>query len=290
MSMENKIKCRLCDNSYGIKQLGMHISRTHKMEYIDYAKLYWEDLPNWSPCKNCGKICKDVYCTKECFKLGQSTTLKGGKKPPRSKEHCKKISEAAKERLKDKTNHSRYGVILTKETKEKISLSQKHRLQLNGHWATGTHLTDETKNKISSAMTGKLSGEKNGMFGKTHTPEAIEKIFTHRPMNKLEKRVADWLDEKDIKYKFQFFINENGVCKSYDFKLKLHPIIIEVHGDYWHGGSGVNRYHNNVNESIANDVFKQDLAKRCGYEVRVVWEHDINKDISVLESVVSDIL
>ena len=45
-----------------------------------------------------------------------------------------------------------------------------------------------------------------------------------------------------------------------------------------------------MNESIANDIFKQDLAKRCGYEVRVVWEHDINKDISILEALVSDLL
>lgn len=36
----------------------------------------------------------------------------------------------------------------------------------------GKHHTEETKRKISKA----ISGEKNGMFGKTHSKEAIEKI------------------------------------------------------------------------------------------------------------------
>lgn len=37
-------------------------------------------------------------------------------------------------------------------------------------------VTDEVKQKISRANRGRLAGEKNPFYGKTHTPEAIEKI------------------------------------------------------------------------------------------------------------------
>jgi G:T-mismatch repair DNA endonuclease (very short patch repair protein) len=280
--MSDKIKCRLCDDSHGIKQFGMHVTRKHNIAYQEYAQKYWKDLPKWSPCKECGTICKDTYCTKDCFKIGQSKTLKGGKMPPRTKEHCKKISEAAKERLKDKTKHSRYGVTLTKETKKKISKSQKKRLEENGHWATGTHLSDETKQKISETRIelGHGVGDKNGMYGKTHTPEAIRKIFEHRKMNKLEKKVADYLDSKNVDYTFQFFINEDGVCKSYDFKW--NNIILEVHGDYWHGGKGVKKHVHNVEEIQENDILKKEMAESRGYTVITVWEHEINNNIKLI--------
>jgi len=287
MSKHIKIKCRLCDNEYNSKQFGMHISRTHNIPYVEYAIQYWEDLPKWSPCKNCGTVCQATYCTRECFKIGQREFLKNREVAPFTQEHRKNISEAAKERLKDKTKHSRYGVKLSTKTKEKISKSQIKRIKIDGHWATGTAKTEEQKKHQSKMMKGKLVGAKNGMFGKTHTPEAIKKIFSHKPMNKLEKKVADYLDLKNIKYKFQFFINDNGVCKSYDFKLKNSNIIIEVHGDYWHGGAGVKKHHFDVKSTIKNDKLKQRMAKTNGYEVKVLWEHDLNTDLTIIDNLIS---
>jgi len=287
--MIDKIKCRLCDDSHGIKQFGMHITRKHNITYQEYAIKYWKDLPKWSPCKNCGTICKDTYCSMECFKVGQSKTLKGGKMPPRTKEHRKKISEAAKERLKDKTKHPMYGKKHKKSSIEKMSTSQSEFLKENGHWAIGKTFSAESRAQMSKTRIerGYSKGENNAMFGKTHTPEAIKKIFSHKPMNKLEKKVADYLDSKNIKYTFQFFINDNGVCKSYDFKLKNSNIIIEVHGDYWHGGIGVKKHHFDVKSTIQNDMLKQGMAKNNGYEVKVVWEHDINNDIEIIENLLS---
>ena len=124
------------------------------------------------------------------------------------------------------------------------------------------------------------------MFGKTHTPEAIEKIFKHKSMNKLEKLVADWLTEHNIEYTFQFFINTDGVCKSYDFKLKDTDTIIEVHGDYWHGGSGVSKHHFDVKNTIKNDNLKKQMAIDKGYGVIVIWEHEIKENINILETII----
>lgn len=53
----------------------------------------------------------------------------------------------------------------TEETKKQ--LSEKH---------TGKKLSEETKQKLSIVNKGRLAGEKNGMYGKTHTDEAKKKI------------------------------------------------------------------------------------------------------------------
>jgi len=120
------------------------------------------------------------------------------------------------------------------------------------------------------------------MFGKTHTPDAIRKIFSHRPMNKLEQKVADGLTRNNIDYIFQFFINKGSICKSYDFKIKDKPIIIEVDGDFWHGNPNVKNHFDKVDEVKENDLLKEEMTKNRGYSIVRLWESDINKDISVV--------
>ena len=272
-----KIKCRLCEKEYGVKQFGMHVSRTHKIPYQEYAQKYWEDLPNWSPCTECGTVCKSTYCSDECYKSGQLKFLKNREVKPFTEEHKKKMSKSAKKRLKDKTKHPMFGKNHSSETIEKMSKAQSEYLKQNGHWATGTTLSEETKQKISETRIERevAKGKNNPMFGKTHSPESIKKIFKHRKMNKLEKRVADYLDENDVDYTFQFFITEDGICKSYDFKFGNY--ILEVHGDYWHGGKGVKNHVHNVDEVIENDKLKKQIAEQRGYEVIYVWQHEIEK-------------
>jgi G:T-mismatch repair DNA endonuclease (very short patch repair protein) len=262
----------------------MHISRTHKIEYIEYAKKYWQDLPNWSPCKICGDICKDKYCSKNCMSIGLSNDRKGKQQTPRTKEHSKKISEAAKKRLSNPENHPMYGKTHTNETLEKISQTQRERLKdpIN-HPLYGVAVSSDVKDKISKSQKEYYKYHDSPFKGKTHTPDTIKKIFQNRPMNKLEKRVADYLDGLGIDYTFQFFINADGVCKSYDFKIKNSNIILEIHGDYWHGGSGVREHVFNVNETIENDKLKQKIASDRGYDVVVIWESEIKENIDIVK-------
>jgi G:T-mismatch repair DNA endonuclease (very short patch repair protein) len=278
-----KIKCRLCDAEHTIKQFGMHITRNHKMKYEDYAKLYWEDLPNWSPCLVCGIVSKNVYCSKECTSIGLSKKRKGKSKPPRTEEHCRKISEAAKKRLSNPNNHPWLGRTHTEETKQKIS---KHHKELytdkTQHPMYGKTHNIDTLKKMSERRIEYYKYHDAPFKGKTHTPETIKKIFQSKPMNKLEKLVAEYLDELGIKYTFQFFINSNGICKSYDFKLKNSNLILEVHGDYWHGGNGVKKHVFNVNETIENDKLKKKIANDSGYDVVVVWESEIKENIHII--------
>lgn len=57
----------------------------------------------------------------------------------------------------------------SQETREKISKNISESLK-------GNRLSEETKRKISLAKSGRMTGEDNHFFGKTHTPEARKAI------------------------------------------------------------------------------------------------------------------
>jgi len=201
-----------------------------------------------------------------------------------SDETKKKLSDNRKQKYIDGWK-PRIGKFHTEDSKKKMSETQKERFEdpVN-HPFYGRHHTSETKEKIAKTRIelGLGVGEKNGMYGKTHTPETIRKIFSHRPMNNLEKMVADELDKANISYYFQYFITEDGICKSYDFKLKGKPIIIEVDGDFWHGNPNTKNHHIHVDETIINDGVKTKMAEELGYKIVRLWESDIKKDPSIV--------
>jgi G:T-mismatch repair DNA endonuclease (very short patch repair protein) len=167
-----------------------------------------------------------------------------------------KMIKTLKKRYENKENHGRYGKKFSAESRKKISDSQKEYYK--------TH--------------------PSVFKGRKHTPESIRLIFENKPMNLLEKKVAEYLDTNKIEYIFQFFINESGVCKSYDFKIKHLPLILEIHGDYWHGGPGVKQHVFNVNDNMQNDSIKVDIARKRGYDVISIWESEIKNDINIIST------
>lgn len=76
-------------------------------------------------------------------------------KKPRSKSHCKNLSESAKKRFSNPKNNPRYGAEVSKETRKKISNKAKERLKdPSKHPMFGkkrSH-TEETKKKISEKL------------------------------------------------------------------------------------------------------------------------------------------
>jgi very-short-patch-repair endonuclease len=176
----------------------------------------------------------------------------------------------------------RFGAILTDETKKKISQSNTGKEGLKGDLNPASRPYVRKQISQTRIERGVAKGENNPMFGKTHTPEAIKKIFSHRPMNKIEKMIADELDKAGISYHFQFFIVEGKVCKSYDFKIKGKPLIIEVDGDFWHGNPKQKNHYEKVDEVKTNDLMKDLIAVGRGYKVIRLWESDIKKDPSIV--------
>jgi hypothetical protein len=101
-------------------------------------------------------------------------------KPPRTKEHCKHISEAHKKSgLKPP---SRKGIPNSEEQKRKISASLKGKYMGANNANFGKHLTPEHRKRLSDSMKGKTISETTrkrlsiAKTGQTFTEESIQRM------------------------------------------------------------------------------------------------------------------
>lgn len=277
--------CKHCGKEIGIKQFGRHLWKIHQQKYEDYVKenLREFSLHGWQPCVICGTIAKKKTCSRECFKQHCSNLKTGIVFGPMSDETKKKLSDNRKEKYANGWS-PRVGKLHTEESKQKNSLAHLGKKMPSISGTLNPACRPEVREQMSKTRIelGLSKGENNPMYGKTHTPEAIEKIFAHRKMNKLEALVAEQLDTAGILYHFQYFINEGGICKSYDFKIEGKPLIIEVDGDFWHGNPLKSNHYEKVNDIQENDRIKDEMARKRGIRVVRLWESDIKKDPSIV--------
>jgi very-short-patch-repair endonuclease len=106
-------------------------------------------------------------------------------------------------------------------------------------------------------------------------------------MNKLEKFVSYILDKNNIQYIYQFFLSKDGVCKSYDFKIKDTNILLEIDGDYWHGGPSLDKHFYKLDEVRDNDEFKKIFAESNGFRLIRIWESEIYKDPDIIPKTIN---
>lgn len=92
--------------------------------------------------------------------------------------------------------------------------------------------------------------------------------------SKLEDKVANMLDELNIRYERQKEIAFYLV----DFFLPDYHTVIEVQGDYWHGNPDI--YTDNLNKvqirNIKHFEKKRRIIQNSGINVIELWENDIN--------------
>ena len=281
--MSNILFCKLCSKPLDIKQFGNHVLRIHHTPYKEYVKNNFDDFIKfgWNKCPICNSPVKGKACSGECLSRYYSGSRKGSVHGPMSEETKKKLSDDRKQKYLNGWA-PRKGKLHSDETKMKISLANTGNEGLKGDLNPMKNPEIAKKAGETKIRNGSAKGGRNGMFGKTHTPEAIRKIFSHRLMNKLEQKVADELKRNGVDYTFQFFINEGNVCKSYDFKIKEKPLIIEVDGDFWHGNPSQKNHYEKVDDVKINDLLKDLIASERGYKVIRLWESDINRDISIV--------
>ena len=255
--------CRICGKEMGHQAIGWHIKTQHQITYYQYVERFIDqfsdDFKHWYKCRICETIVKShKTCSMKCSNEYRKTLV--GEKAPR------------------------YGATLSKQVKNKISKTHIEKYE-NG-WAPNIgkkrSLDSRANMKESALKRAQQPDYVNPMQDKTHTVDAIKKIFSHKKMNTIEKTVADELTKNNIKYYFQYFLTRDGICKSFDFKIKEKKLFIEVDGDYWHGGPGVGKYFKGVNEVKENDKFKEQLAKENGFEVIRIWESEIKKDKKII--------
>lgn len=82
----------------------------------------------------------------------------------------------------------------------------------------------------------------------------------------------------NIEFTFQYFISAES-RHSYDFKIKNINLIIEVDGDYWHGGPGCKIWCDHIEYNRTNDIMKTQVALDRGITVIRFWGSEIEKNV-----------
>jgi very-short-patch-repair endonuclease len=268
---DSDITCRLCNLSINPKGMSIHVKNVHTLEFTVYLDQYLSDFSalGWIQCSVCKKITKGTTCSRKCMGVLYKETYSG--REPWNKN-------------------------LTKETNESLrqmgqSISKRNTGNPKIMGTNNPAKRTEVREKISKTRIerGVAKGHNNPMFGKAHTEEALRKIFDKRSMTRPEQQLKEILEELHITYKSQFFINTGDRTFSYDFYLPDHNIIIEVDGDYWHGGPGVSKYWHGVEVTKETDILKDSVAQERGYTIIRLWESQLNTDkkliIDILQSV-----
>jgi very-short-patch-repair endonuclease len=254
---ESDVICRLCNLVVNAKGMPVHLQNVHVVNFDTYVIEHLEDFKQfgWGNCETCGKVTKGTTCSRKCMAKWRSKNFSGENHPWWNKKHSKK-------------------------SKEKISKTNTQYHIDNIHPFLGKTHSNETKKKISQTRIdrGVAKGDRNPMFGKTHTETALRKIFDKRSMTTPELILKNILDELKIDYHAQFFINTNGTVYSYDFYLPNYRLIIEVDGDYWHGGPGVQKHWYGVNETVQTDIKKDTIAIDRGYRILRLWESQLKQN------------
>ncbi len=85
----------------------------------------------------------------------------------------------------------------------------------------------------------------------------------------LERQIKGLLDALGVEYIQQYQID--AVCV--DFYLPVRHLVIEVQGCYWHG---CEQCHHSHPEKQKADRRREYFIRRLGYNLYILWEHDMN--------------
>lgn len=199
-----------------------------------------------------------------------------------------------------------YGKTHTKETKQQHSRFMKNRFVGENNAFYGKTHTEETKEKWRNDDRRRHTGKDNGFYGKTHTDEfkkkqsefmktigkrpkefyslmGIKSVNNRPKKTKIEKATEQKLQELGIDFKYNFILQNKA---QYDFLIKDN-VVLEVHGDFWHGNPKVYSTLTERQEyKKQRDIEKQKLAEDNGYRYLVIWESQIKEnDWSILNEI-----
>ena len=202
-----------------------------------------------------------------------------------------------------KNNHF-YGKTHTKKTIKHLSKYMKGRYVGENNPFYGKTHTEETKEMLRQKC-GR-SGKDNGFYGKTHTDAhkkkqsefmktigkrpkeyyslmGIKSVNSRPKKTKIEKATEQKLQELGVNFKYNFILQNKA---QYDFLINDY-IVLEVHGDFWHGNPEVYRTLTERQEyKKQRDIEKQKLAENNGYKYLVIWESQIKEnDWSILDEI-----
>ena len=180
--------------------------------------------------------------------------------------------------------HPFYGKKHTKETKEKISITNKQKglkppvglspfhLHKNYNEIYGKKRAKKIKEKISKSNTGK---KRSLETCKKLSKHRLTRIFP-KTKTKIELKIEKELVKLNIPYEMNFPIIEART--QVDFFI-LPNIVIYCDGDYWH----------NLPEAIEKDKRQNKKLKELGFKVLRFWEHEIKLNIKNCKEKIKEI-
>ena len=251
-----------------------HLENGEKLSSGDLGRIEVE-------CDKCGSLTqvgfrsallKKEYICQSCNKIGESNPFYG-------KTHATEKKQQHSQFMKNRfvgENNAFYGKTHTEQTKEILRQKCPRYGKDNGFF--GKSHSDEFKKNHSEFMKtiGKRSKEYYSSMG-------IRSVNSKPKKTKIEKATEQKLQELDIKFKYNFILQNKA---QYDFLINDN-IVLEVHGDFWHGNPEVYSTLTERQEyKKKRDIEKQKLAEDNGYKYLVIWESQIKKnEWSVLDEI-----
>jgi very-short-patch-repair endonuclease len=271
-------RCPRCNQEYPTyNSLSKHTRTAYKLSgealYREYHKII--DIPT---CK-CG--CGTPTKWRIDRGYGEYITghnARGSTNPMFGKTHSEKARNNISTKRKEKFANGEYTFI------NNVSWSNvQKKLWKSEGYKEKMKLARETSN-WKEKISAKMRGNNHPFYGKKRpehsrlmkTPEMLGKIFAKRSATDIEQKMMSILDQLNIEYYAQFFIAHEDSTYAYDFKLKNIPILVEVDGDYWHGGPSVDKHVPYLNEVQENDEYKNKVAAEHNYTLVRFWGSDIN--------------
>jgi very-short-patch-repair endonuclease len=227
----------------------------------------------------------------ETTKVAHSKFMKNKFVGDKNHFYGKKHSVESIEKMKNNLNRKQigekngfYSKTHSTEVKELLSIKSKnYRLSLSPEQL----LKESIKHQLLQNEIKNRDPDKYKLLRQKAGKVTASKASTYK-MNKLESLFNSLLICHNITdFEFSVIIN----YKQFDFGSKKHRILIEVHGDYWHGnpkfyGDTLKPLNNIQKNKINEDKIKYDLAQNYNFKLLTFWEYDIhNNPQKVIEEI-----
>ena len=163
----------------------------------------------------------------------------------RRKDRVKKLGKKHSKATRAKISAVQVGKTLSEAHKSKIRLNS---------WRGRSGHTEAAKAKIRDALLKR--------------PPRSPRLFDTKP----ERQLESWLKANTVRHRKQ--VRLPGIPALFDFVILELRVLIEVNGCYWHGCRKCG--HEDANkDNQERDKVKARLARRSGWTLIVVWEHEL---------------
>lgn len=176
-------------------------------------------------------------------------------------------------------NNSFYGKSHTQESRKKIGIKSKERYE---------NLTDAQQEQIKQRMIiiqrkQKLKNYKKYIEDKKKANAISLQSQARYNINQIEKFVQIELGNRHLDFKYSVILDKY----QFDFGNKEYRILLEVHGDYWHGNPDIyTKLDQRQLKNQTRDLKKLEFCKKHNFKLFVIWETDIkNNNFEILDQI-----